>query len=68
MKTSGIRVNNENQSLVQHIGPHYKREERDKLYYMGIMPANEVNKTSYNILQRYIHDVCHVTLMSSTMW
>lgn len=44
MKTAGIRVNNENQSLVQHIGQQYSRQERDKLYYMGVMPAKEVNK------------------------
>lgn len=68
MKTAGIRVNNENQSLVRHVGQQYSRQERDKLYYMGVMPAKEVNKKHYDTLQQHLHAVCLVTLMSSSMW
>lgn len=60
MKNAGIRVNNKNQSLVQYIGQQYSRQDRDKLYYMGIMPIKEVNKTNYNILQHYTTAVRHV--------
>lgn len=41
MKAKGKRINNENQSTVKYI--KYKKQERDQLYYMGIMPAKEVN-------------------------
>lgn len=41
MKAKGKRINNENQSTVKFI--NYKKQERDQLYYMGIMPAKEVN-------------------------
>lgn len=43
MKAVGKRFNNENQSTVGLELLKYLKEERDKLYYMGIMPAQEVN-------------------------
>lgn len=57
MKNAGIRLNNKNQSLVQHIGQQYSRQERDKLYYMGVMPTKEVHNTHYNNLQQYTHAI-----------
>lgn len=53
MKAVGKRVNNENQSTVGLELLKYLKEERDKLYYMGIMPAKEVNKT-YNSLPLFV--------------
>lgn len=46
MKAVGKRVNNGNQSTVGLEFLKYLKQERDTLYYMGIMPAKEVNKTN----------------------